>query len=212
MTQSSEARNSRAKCDAVPQLPLSLCYRSPVAATAPFCDADARAPALEIVPNVYLTKFLERTIFTGIPAHRGASSGDSPVGRSRERLPAALACHQPRGRWPPPRPSAGAGFKPAPHRAVLWGTDKCRGGAPRGETSRSQGTSRRLASVLACLTSTQGCSQHPASLGAPRPLTCPQVERERGKVQNTTARPAPQNKRPAEPWVREYLDIGARLC
>ena len=48
-----------------------------------------------------LTKFLARMIITGVPAHRRASSGDSPVGRSRERLPAALACTQPRGRCRP---------------------------------------------------------------------------------------------------------------
>ena len=93
-----------------------------------------------------LTKFLSRIIFTVSRLFEGATSGDSPVGRSRERLPAALARNQPRGRCRP----KGRG-------------EKCRGGAPRGETSRSQGTLRRLASVFACLASTQRVPRkHPA--------------------------------------------------
>ena len=146
-------------------------------------------PQPEFGPKIRLTLFLRRIIVIAIPALRRASFGDSPVGRSRERLPAALVCRQPRGRSPLPKYLLSR---------RKGGSEKCRGGAPRGETSRSQGTSRRLASVLACLTSTQGCSQHPASLGAPLPLARPQVGRKREELKPLRRGRAPQNKRPAE--------------
>jgi hypothetical protein len=86
-----------------------------------------------------LTKILSRMIVTGIPAHRRASSGDSPVGRSRERLPAALACTQPRGRC-----------RQMPRRQVP------RWSAERRDVPIARDV-RRPASVSACLASAQGC-------------------------------------------------------
>src|ERR1700758_2376598 len=76
----------------------------------------------------------QSTEYDGQKWLKGASSGDGPVGRSRERFPAAPARNRPRGRLPPP-----FSLPASPGERSAGGGEKYRGGAPRGETSRSKG-------------------------------------------------------------------------
>src|SRR5215468_11609344 len=85
-----------------------------------------------------------------IPAHRGASSGDVPEGGAGSGFPPPWLVTTARGR----------------HRGQAR-PDKCRGRAPRGATSRSQGTLRRLDSVSACrMARLTGASPAPRAISA----------------------------------------------
>jgi hypothetical protein len=148
---------------------------------------------------LFLTIVLEDATRKASRLDRGASPETVPAGGAGSGSLRLWLVPSPAGVGPLPDPRQERVSNPLLHEEVRWGTEKCRGGAPRGERPDRKGRETPRKRLDVPRKHVTGASQAPRVSRRSAPPRSPASRKEEGKVTEQLRRgPAPQNRRPAE--------------